>query len=271
MTESLPEVATEFETVSVDVRHEPNLVATVTIDRPDARNAMNVQVRSELKDAFDAIEDSDVRAVILTGSDDAGTFVAGADVTELRERTALEQRAFSKRPRVYEHVENLRQPVVARINGHALGGGCELAMACDVRVAREGSKVGLPEITLGLFPGGGGTQRLPRLVGEGRAMELILTGAVLDAEEAEADGLVDHVYTEESFDDEVDALADRMARHSPVALEFAKRAVQASGEMDLRNGVEYEAELFAQLLTTDDVDEGISAFLEDRDPEWTGE
>jgi len=269
---SLEDVAADYETVTVTVGERVEHVATVAIDRPDARNALNAQVRAELKDVFEAIADGeeDVRVVVLTGAEGTGAFVAGADVTELRERDALQQREASKRPRVYEVVDDCPVPTVARVNGHALGGGCELMQACDVRVAHADAKLGQPEITLGIMPGGGGTQRLPRLVGEGHAMRLILSGELVDAAEAAEIGLVEEVHGE-GFDERVYDLAASMAEHSPVALEFAKKSVKAAARMDLESGIEYEAELFAQLFATDDKNEGIDAFLEDREPEWRGE
>ncbi|USZ68021.1 enoyl-CoA hydratase-related protein [Halorussus salilacus] len=263
-------VGAECDHVEVAVGDRVEGVATVTLSRPDARNALNAQLRAELKDVLDAIEASDVRVVVLTGSEESGAFVAGADVTELRERDSIEQREASKRPRVYEYVDDLEQPVVGALNGHALGGGCELAQACDTRIAREDAKLGQPEINLGIMPGGGGTQRLPRLVGEGQAMRLILSGEIIDAEEAADIGLVDEVHPEGEFDDRVYELAGRMADKSPLALEFAKKAVKASSRTDLEAGIEYEAELFAQLFASEDKNEGIDAFLEDREPEWDG-
>jgi len=265
------QVAAECETVNVEVGERVENVATVTLSRPDARNALNAQLRAELKDVLDAIEASDVRVVVLTGSDESGAFVAGADVTELRERGPLEQREASKRPRVYEYVDDLEQPVIGAINGHALGGGCELAQACDTRVAREGAKLGQPEINLGIMPGGGGTQRLPRLVGEGQAMKLILSGELIDAKEARDIGLVDEVHGDDEFEERVYDLAESMAEKSPLALEFAKKAVKASSRMDVEQGIEYAAELFAHLFASEDKNEGIDAFFEDRDPEWEGE
>jgi len=160
--------------------------------------------------------------------------------------------------------------VIAVINSHALGGGCELIQACDVRIAHERAKIGQPEINLGIMPGGGGTQRLPRLVGEGTAMRLILSGELIDAAEAAEIGLVDEVYGDEGFDDRVYELAGMMADKSPVALEFAKKAIEASSRMGLDQGIEYEAELFAQLFDRADKNEGIDAFFEDREPEWQG-
>lgn len=263
-------VGAECETVSVSVGDRVEGVATVTLSRPDARNALNAQLRAELADVLAMIEASDVRVVVLTGSEESGAFVAGADVTELRERDSIEQREVSKRPRVYEYVDDLEQPVIAAINGHALGGGCELAQACDVRIAREGAKLGQPEINLAIMPGGGATQRLPRLVGEGQAMRLILSGELIDAEEAHEIGLVDEVHPEDEFEERVYDLAASMAEKSPLALELAKKSVKASSRTNLEQGIEYEAELFAHLFASEDKNEGIDAFFEDREPEWTG-
>jgi enoyl-CoA hydratase len=263
-------VAADCDTVDVAVDDRVEGVVTVTMNRPDARNALNATLRAELKRVLDAVEDSDARVVVLTGADEAKAFVAGADVKELRQRDMLEQREASKRPRVYEYVDDLRQPVVARLNGHALGGGCELAQACDVRIAHERAKLGQPEINLGIMPGGGGTQRLVRLVGEGQAMRLVLSGELISAAEAADIGLVDEVHDDERFDDRVYELAASMAEKSPVALEFAKKAVKAASRTGLEEGIEYEAELFSQLFGTDAKDEGIDAFLEDREPEWPG-
>jgi enoyl-CoA hydratase len=268
--EHILDAADDCEFVDVEVGDRVDHVATVTINRPDARNALNTQLREELKSVFTAIDDSDVRVVVLTGADEAKAFVAGADVTDLRERDALEQREASKRPRVYETVADVHQPVIARLNGHALGGGSELALACDVRIAHERAKLGQPELNLGIIPGGGGTQRLPRQVGPGQAKKLILSGELVDAEEAKTIGYVEEVHDDETFDDRVYDLAESMATKSPVALEFAKEAVDASQRTGLREGIDHEADLFAQLFATHDKNEGIDAFLEDREPEWEG-
>lgn len=269
MTASAIAIAADCEFVRVR-ENDPEYVTTVTLNRPDARNALNAQLRDELKRVLPAVEDSDARVVVLTGSDDAKAFVAGADVGELQERNALEQRRASERPRVYELVDDLRQPVIGRLNGHTLGGGLELALACDVRIAHERAKLGSPEINLGIIPGGGATQRLPRLVGDGHAKRLVLSGDLIGAEEAADIGLVEAVHEDGTLDDAVYDLAASMAEHSPVALEFGKDAVQAASRMDLEAGIEYEAALFAQLFATQDKDEGISAFFEDRDPKWRG-
>ncbi|MFB6305118.1 MAG: enoyl-CoA hydratase/isomerase family protein [Haloferacaceae archaeon] len=258
----------DHETVRVDVAGG---VATVTVDRPEARNALDATVREELIAVLDALEAdaAGAQVVVLRGSEGSGAFVAGADVTELRERDMLEQRRASERPRVYERVADLRWPTIAAINGHALGGGCELALACDVRLAAADAKIGQPEITLGIVPGGGGTQRLPRLVGKGEAMRLILTGDPVDAAEAADIGLVEAVHPPEELDDRAADLAASIAEQSPVAVEYATEAVRASERLPLREGLDYEAELFLQLFATGEKDEGIDAFLEGRDPEWT--
>ena len=267
---TLREATADCETVSATMGERADHVATIELSRPDARNALNAQLREELTTAMLAVEESDARVVVLTGDSDANAFVAGADVSELRERNSIEQREVSERPRVYERVADCSLPVIARINGHALGGGCELVQACDIRIAHSKAKIGQPEISLGIIPGGGGTQRLPRLVGEGHAMKLILSGELIDAEEAADIGLVEEVHGDDTFDDRVTDLARSIAEKSPVALKMAKKAVKTASKMDLESGIEYEAELFAQLFATEDKNEGIDAFFEDRDPEWSG-
>ena len=271
-TTGVLEVAAECDLVRVEVGERGDYVATVTIDRPDARNALNGQVREELKAVFEAVADDDsVRVVVLTGADEAKAFVAGADVTELRERGVVEQREASEPPRVYEAVADCPKPVVARVNGHALGGGCELAQACDVRIAREDAKLGQPEINLGLIPGGGGTQRLTRLVGPGQAMRLVLSGELVDATEAADIGLVEEAVAPDDLDERVDDLAGKMASKSPLALQRAKEAVKAASRLDLDAGLDYEKELFVGLFASEDKNEGIDAFFEDREPEWSGQ
>ncbi|MWV64546.1 3-hydroxybutyryl-CoA dehydratase [Halorubrum sp. JWXQ-INN 858] len=261
----------EYETLRVDVGGEADRVATVAISRPDARNALNATVRSELMAAVPLAEADDaVRVLVITGDDEGRAFVAGADITEFADRDGLEQRRISERPRIYETIADASIPVIARVNGHALGGGCELAQACDVRIAHERAKIGQPEINLGIMPGGGGTQRLPRLVGTGQAMKLALSGELIDATEAADIGLVEEVHGDGTFDERVYELAGTIAEKSPVALEFTKRAVQASARMPMDGGIDYEAELFTTLFDTEDKREGIAAFFEDREPEFEG-
>lgn len=270
MTDDLAATGNECSTLAVATNEPVANAVTVTLDRPDARNALSQTLRTEFKRVFEAIEASSMRVVVLTGSSDSRAFASGADLTELADRTALEQRELSKRPRIYEVVAGLDQPVIGRINGPALGGGCELALACDVRLADTRSKFGFPEVSLGLIPGGGGTQRLTDLVGVGKAKQLILSGAVVDADEADELGLVESVHDPADLDEAVAELVDTMAQHSPVALELAKRAVDASTRLGRDDGIDHEAELFTVALGSEDASEGIAAFLEDREPEWTG-
>ncbi|AXR76261.1 Enoyl-CoA hydratase/carnithine racemase (plasmid) [Natrarchaeobaculum sulfurireducens] len=261
----------EYELLSVTVGDRADHVATIAINRPDVRNALNEQVRTELKDAVTTADKDDrVRVLVLTGGEESGSFIAGADITEFRDRDLVDQRKASERPRIYETVDDASIPIIARINGHALGGGCELAQACDIRIAEAGAKLGQPEINLGLIPGGGGTQRLTRLVGEGHAMRLVLSGKLIDAEEAKEIGLVDEVYDAEQLNDRVYELASSMAEKSPIALKLAKKAIKGSSRMGLEEGLKYESELFVQTFATQDKDEGIDAFLEGREPDFTG-
>lgn len=261
-------IAEDCEFVRVVVDEHVAGVTTVVIDRPEKRNALSGPLRTELLAVLEAVEASDARVVVLTGAEAAEAFVAGADVTELRERDIATQREHMQPPRVYEAVAALRQPVIGRLNGHALGGGLELALACDLRIAREDASFGQPEVTLGLLPGGGGTQRLPRLVGDDHALRLVLSGELVDGNEAAALGLVTEAVPPAELDDRVYAIAASMARHHPEALVQAKRAVRAAAEYPLSEGLERERELFLDLFETGVKDEGIDAFLEDREPDW---
>jgi enoyl-CoA hydratase len=256
-----------YETLLVEVAER---IATITINRPDKLNALNSAVRRELVEALDALrEDPEARVVVLTGAGEKA-FVAGADIGEFAGRTPIEQRATMEERRVFDEVAAYPRPTIAMINGFALGGGCELALACDLRVASRSARLGQPEIKLGILPGGGGTQRLPRLVGYGQALRLILTGERIGAEEAERIGLVDLVVDEAELVSRTRALAGAMAAHSPVALRLAKDAVRAALEMPLSAGLRYERELFVTAFATEDKAEGIRAFLEKRQPEFKG-
>ena len=197
-------------------------------------------------------------------------FIAGADINEFAGRTALEQREIMRGRRAFDSVEDFPKPVIAMINGYALGGGCELAMACDIRIASTKARLGQPEIKLGIIPGGGGTQRLPRLIGEGKAMELILTGDMITAEEAERLGLVNHAVSPEDLETKTMDIANRIAEMSPVALRMAKQAVKNASRTDLRAGLEAELDLFALCFASGDKEEGVRAFMEKRKPEFKG-
>lgn len=257
----------DFETIRVETAER---VATITVDRPEKRNALNGQVRREIMAALDALDtDDDVRVVIITGAGEKA-FIAGADIGEFADRTPLEQRAAMEGRRVFTAIADFPKPVIASINGYCLGGGCELALACDIRIAARSARLGQPEVNLGILPGGGGTQRLPRLVGFGRAMRLILTGQLIDAEEAERIGLVDVLVDDAELAERTAELAGSIATHSPVALKLIKEAVRASAEMPLAAGLELERELFITAFSSEDRTEGIAAFLEKREPEFKG-
>jgi enoyl-CoA hydratase len=245
-------------------------IAIVTINRPEKRNALNARVRSEIIDALDAMRnDNDVRVVVFTGAGDRA-FIAGADIGEFADRTPLEQRAVMEGRRVFDEIASFPKPTIAMINGFALGGGCELALACDLRIAAQSAKLGQPEVRLGLIPGGGGTQRLPRLVGTGRALRLIMTGELVEAEEAWRIGLVDALVHDDRLRDETMATARGLAALSPVALRMAKAAVAAAWEAPLAAGLAYERELFITAFASDDRREGVAAFMQKRTAEFTG-
>jgi enoyl-CoA hydratase len=257
----------EYENLVIQKREK---VAVVTVNRPDKLNALNVRTRLELLAAFKALEgDDEVRVVVITGAGEKA-FIAGADINEFAGKTALEEREVMRNSRAFDAVEDFPKPVIAMINGYALGGGCELAMACDIRIAATTARLGQPEIKLGIIPGGGGTQRLPRLVGEGKAMELILTGDMIDAGEAHRLGLVNHVVAPQELEAKTMELANRIAEMSPVALRLAKQAVKNAARLNLRTGLDSEADLFALSFTSQDKEEGISAFIAKRKPDFTG-
>jgi enoyl-CoA hydratase len=256
-----------FENVLLEKRGR---VAIITVNRPEKLNALNVATRNEILNAFEELAaDDEVRVVIITGAGEKA-FIAGADINEFAGMSAIGQRGVMKRRRAFDGVEDFPKPVIAMINGFALGGGCELAMACDIRIASSKAKLGQPEIKLGIIPGGGGTQRLTRLVGEGRAMELCLTGDMITAEEAERFGLVNHVYPPEELEAKTLELANRIAEMSPVAVAMVKQSVKNAARLDLRAGLEAEVDLFALCFSSEDKEEGVRAFLEKRKPEFKG-
>lgn len=245
-------------------------VATITVNRPEKRNALDSTVRREIIEELDALRALEaVRVLVLAGAGDRA-FVAGADVAEFAERTPDEQRAVMEGPSLFEEVAGFPRPTIARIQGFALGGGCELALACDIRVASRSARMGQPEIRLGLLPGGGGTQRLPRLVGYGQALRLILTGEIVGAEEAARIGLVDMVVEDADLDEAVGRLTSAIAASSPVAVAAAREAIRSTFQLPLDAGLRLERELFLRAFASEDGMEGVRAFLEKRAPDFRG-
>ena len=245
-------------------------VAILTINRPDKLNALNEEVRVELLAALAAIEtDDSVGVVVITGSGEK-SFIAGADIGEFAGRSPFDQRFAMRSPRIFDIMASFPKPVIAMINGFCFGGGCELAMSCDMRIASDKARFGQPEINLGLIPGGGGTQRLPRLVGMGHAMRLILSGDMVPAAEAREMGLVDLVFAADELRAKTLELAQKIAGKSPLTLKVAKEALRASEKLAIEDGISYERDLFCLCFSSKDKEEGVAAFLDKRPAAWTG-
>ena len=253
----------------VEVEREGS-TAVITIDRQDKMNALNAQVQEEIAEAFASISPGEARAVVVTGAGEKA-FVAGADVGGMKEMSALEVREFGRiGTRMIDAIETAPVPVIAAINGVALGGGAEIALACDIRIAAENARFGFPEVTIGIMPGAGGTQRLPRVVGSGMARELVFTGRIIDAKEAKEIGLVNRLVGEGEALGAAKEVARQIAGNAPVAVRNAKTAMNIARNTDLASGVEHEGDLFALLLATEDAREGMTAFAERREPEFKG-
>ncbi|KAF1710482.1 enoyl-CoA hydratase [Pseudoxanthomonas kalamensis DSM 18571] len=252
--------------------HDDGAIRTVTVNRPDKLNALNAATLAALQAAFDAAaDDSSVRVLVLTGAGPKA-FVAGADIAEMADLSAARGHEFSLAgQRLMRRIETLPKPVIARINGFALGGGLELAMACHLRVAADSARLGQPEIGLGLIPGFGGTQRLLRLAGRAAALELCLLGAPIDAARAQQFGIVNRVVPAEALDAEIKAIAAQLSRSAPLALRGTLEAVIAGGECAIDEGLRFESAQFALLFASQDMREGTRAFLERRKPEFRGE
>ena len=243
-------------------------VGLITLNRPKAMNALNAALVAEMAAALDAYEaDEAIGAIVITGSEKA--FAAGADIKEMQERTFVDVYASDFITRDWERITTCRKPVIAAVAGYALGGGCEVAMMCDFMLAADSAKFGQPEITIGTIPGAGGTQRLTRLVGKSKAMEMVLTGRMMDAEEAERAGLVSRVVAAEELLDEALKVADTIAKLSRPSLYMAKEAVNRAYETTLSEGVRFERRLFHATFGTEDQKEGMAAFAEKRQPNFT--
>lgn len=256
-----------YETITVEKVGE---VAIITINRPDKLNALSSKVHREGVEALDELRNDDsVRVVVITGAGEK-SFIAGADISEFEGKTPVTQRATFHQRTLFNSIDTFPKPIIAMVNGFCLGGGNELALACDIRICSENARFSQPEINLGIIPGGGGTQRLTRLVGEGRSMEICLTGDMIDAETAYRFGLVNHVYPADQLREETLKLAAKIAEKAPIALQLVKEAVKFSSRSNLDEGLRREVDLFAVCFSTEDKVEGVSAFLEKRKPEFKG-
>jgi len=256
-----------YETILVEKRDN---IAILTINRPDKLNSLNSKVHEEGVAALEELrKDDSVRVVVITGAGEK-SFVAGADISEFAGQTPVTQRNLFHEKTLFNSVDNFPKPVIAMINGFCLGGGNELALACDIRTASENARFAQPEINLGIICGGGGTQRLTRLIGEGRAMEMILTGDMIDAPKALQYGLVNHVFALAELEAKTLELAAKIAEKAPVALQMSKEAVKFASRSNLDEGLRREVDLFAICFSTEDKTEGVSAFLEKRKPNFQG-
>jgi len=252
-------------------KKEGNL-ATITINRPEQRNALDLLTRKEIFQALQSVrEDETVKVLIITGSGDKA-FAAGADINMLKEMNPMECFEFFEKfsHKLYDEIENLEIPVIGMINGYCLGGGCELAMACDIRIASENAKFGHPEVNLGIIPSGGATQRLPRLIGLSRAKELIFTGRIIDAKEAEYIGLINRVVSSGDLEKTVKEIASIIAEKGPLSIKMAKKALNEASKGNFDTGMRYEIALQSVCFSTMDHLEGIHAFLEKKKPEFKG-
>jgi enoyl-CoA hydratase len=265
---SSPASALKLENVVYDKKGP---IAYVTLNRPKVMNALNKATINELRAAFeDARNDLAIHGVILTGAGEKA-FAAGADIAEIANNTAVEAEGATRRGQALtDLIENLGKPVIAAVNGFALGGGCELAMACTIRIAAESAKFGQPEVKLGVMPGYGGTQRMPRLVGKGRALKIILSGDIIDAAEAYRIGLVDEVVQSAQLIERSETVLNKIIANAPLSVKYALEAVNKGTETSVAEGLLIEASLFAVCASTDDKREGTSAFLEKRAPQFQG-
>ncbi len=247
---------------------QDGFVATVQLNRPKVLNALNIELMTELVDCLEALDqDSNVRVIVLAGSERA--FAAGADIKEMADATAVDMLTRDQFAR-WDRIRKIKKPIIAAVSGFALGGGCELMMHCDIIIASETARIGQPEILIGVMPGAGGTQRLTRVVGKGLAMEMILTGRQITAEEAQKAGLVNKVVPVEFYLEEAQKLAREISDKPPIAVRLAKEAILKSFDTTIEMGLEYERKNFYLLFASEDMREGMSAFIEKRKADWKG-
>ena len=245
-------------------------IGIVTVNRPEQMNSLNSVTRKEMAEAFTELgDDSEILVIILTGAP-GKAFIAGADIKEFLKLNLKTEKELKNDWIVTEVIENLKKPVIAMIDGFCLGGGLEIAMSCDLRVASDRTKLGQPEINIGIIPGAGGTQRLTRLVGEGRAMEMILTGRMVKAEEGLQYGILNFIFTHDELEEKTMEMAKKITEKSPYAIERAKQSVKSVSNMNLREGLKFEREMFLECFTSDDGKEGITAFIEKRKANFKG-
>lgn len=253
------------------ILEKENNIGIISINRPDALNALNSDTLSDLKTAIEQVKnDDEISIVIITGVGEKA-FVAGADIKEMKDMSPLEARKFMHFGQsVFNDIDNLPKPTIAAVKGYALGGGCELALSCDMIIASEKAKFGLPEVSLGIHPGFGGTQRLPKLIGSAKAKELIFTGEMIDAQEALRIGLVNKVVPIGKVMEEAKVLAQKILKNGPIAIRLVKSAINAGLNVPLEKGLAYEAETQGLAFATEDKNEGLEAFLEKRKPNFKG-
>lgn len=257
----------DYETISIEKRDS---IAVLTINRPDKLNALSSKVHTEGVHILDELKnDKEIRVVLIRGAGEKA-FVAGADISEFAGASPVQQRDIMNSRSLFTVLDTFPKPIIAMINGFCLGGGNELAMACDIRIASDKSRFGQPEINLGIICGGGGTQRLTRLIGESKAMEMILTGDMIDAQTAFNYGLVNYIYPVDELEAKTMELADKIAEKSPIALQMSKEAVKFASRSNIDEGLRREIDLFAICFSTEDKQEGVSAFLEKRKPIFKG-
>ena len=252
------------------LENKADKIGIVTVNRPKQLNSVNSETRKKMVKVFEEMEkDNEVSVVLLKGTKNKA-FIAGADVKEFSKMKLKNRKELARDWRITEVISKMSKPVIAMIDGFCLGGGLEIAMACDIRVCSNESKLGQPEINIGIIPGAGGTQRLTKLIGEGRAMEMILTGRMINSDEAKKYGIVNFIFESDELEERTMEIAQTIARKSSYAIKRAKKAIKAASEMRLSKGLKYEQKMFLECFESEDAKEGINAFIEKRKPNFKG-